>query len=845
MIQAPLTLSAFYCGKVKPMLMPLLLVLALLMGGLQTALAQCISTSSYGNSIPAPAPGASISFNQITPGQYATVTGVVSSRTYTLTSSTGTVDNFTVTYGTPDGGILASGFAPYYLHVNFQGCTPSNVTRNITMTAANPGCTNATSIGTVAAPAPGLSATFTGINAGVYGTMTGAVAGQIYSASSTVATDYITIRQNSPGGAVVAVGTQPLAFVPSVAGTYYYHLNTNAACGTQASARNLVISAMAPACTNTAFYSAKPAPLPGASVNWTFFQPGEYAEITNAAAGQVYTASSTITTYYFTIRQGTPGGAVIAAGFHPLAFVAPAAGSYFIHMNTNAACGTSTTSTTSSTMTVSASSACNSTTYGGSFTAPAPGASATDFSNYAGEYTEMDNTVAGSPYTVTSSIATDYITVRQGSNTGAVIATGTQPLAFTATVAGTYFILVHTSNTCGFQTTQRNITVTGNYPVCANTAATGTAAAPAPGGSSTISNINAGQYGTLTGVTAGRAYTAASSATGDYITIRQGSATGTLVVAGTQPVNFTAAAAGTYYVHVNTNANCGAQSTGRTITISTPAPACTNTTPFSSIAAPATGSSNSLANVYANEYTTLTGAVAGRVYITSSTTTTDYISIRQGSYNGAVVAAGTQPVTFTAAAAGNYYIHVNTNSSCGTQGSGRTITVSATCSPNVSAAAASNSPVCAGNTLNLTASGGVSYAWTGPNGFTSTAQNPVLTNSTVARSGVYTVSITNAQGCSAPSSVTVAVNAAVSLAISPSSATICAGQSTTLTASGGSTSTVSITYDIPLANLFGFIYSCGSSKYIDYNANPGFQWTDTGSGTVTGISELLRDFALC
>lgn len=64
---------------------------------------------------------------------------------------------------------------------------------------------------------------------------------------------------------------------------------------------------------------------------------------------------------------------------------------------------------------------------------------------------------------------------------------------------------------------------------------------------------------------------------------------------------------------------------------------------------------------------------------------------------------------------------------------------------NFAVNAGSNSPVCKGNAINLTASasntggGTVTYSWTGPNGFTSSLQNPVIGNAQGAMSGVYTV----------------------------------------------------------------------------------------------------------
>ena len=58
--------------------------------------------------------------------------------------------------------------------------------------------------------------------------------------------------------------------------------------------------------------------------------------------------------------------------------------------------------------------------------------------------------------------------------------------------------------------------------------------------------------------------------------------------------------------------------------------------------------------------------------------------------------------------------------------------------------ASSNSPVCVANDIQLSASGvaGASYFWTGPNGFTSTLQNPVIHNAAVTDSGTYKVTVT-------------------------------------------------------------------------------------------------------
>ncbi len=79
--------------------------------------------------------------------------------------------------------------------------------------------------------------------------------------------------------------------------------------------------------------------------------------------------------------------------------------------------------------------------------------------------------------------------------------------------------------------------------------------------------------------------------------------------------------------------------------------------------------------------------------------------------------------------------------------------------------ASNNSPVCqeSGIALGLSSTGGASpftYAWSGPNGFISTDQNPVLSNASLAMTGIYTVTVTDALGQTATISTTVIVNPA-------------------------------------------------------------------------------------
>src|SRR4030066_406751 len=58
------------------------------------------------------------------------------------------------------------------------------------------------------------------------------------------------------------------------------------------------------------------------------------------------------------------------------------------------------------------------------------------------------------------------------------------------------------------------------------------------------------------------------------------------------------------------------------------------------------------------------------------------------------------------------------------------------------ATASATSPVCEGGDIQLTGGpSGMTYSWTGPDGFTSTDQSPLITNATTANEGVYTLPV--------------------------------------------------------------------------------------------------------
>jgi hypothetical protein len=437
---------------------------------------------------------------------------------------------------------------------------------------------------------------------------------------------------------------------------------------------------------------------------------------------------------------------------------------------------------------------CTASSLFGGGTAPLPGASLVmSTCNFADEYTEVTSVIAGNNYQATSSVATDFITVRQGTATGPVIASGTQPLNFTATVAGSYYIHFHTNALCGTQMSCRTTTLFGLSNSCNNATSGASVVAPAAGSTVTLNACHtANSYSTVTTVAASANYTVTSSVATDWITIRQGTAGGALIASGNSPLTWNSTVAGTYYVHINTNSSCGTSATCRNVTLRRNTPACTNTSPFGTAVAPTSGATVTVSTCnFASEYNEITGVAAATTYISASSVATDYITVRQGTFNGTVIAAGTTPLSWTSTVAGTYFIHYNTNSLCGTDATCRTTTLQNQCSlPLPTAVSATPNSVCPGANVNLNAtSSGNTIRWytqaTGGTNFGTSASganalvNPLLTTT-------YYAEAFSAGGCVSVNrvlaSVIVSGGPAAPTAVSATPTTVCPNSSSNLRA---------------------------------------------------------------
>jgi len=130
--------------------------------------------------------------------------------------------------------------------------------------------------------------------------------------------------------------------------------------------------------------------------------------------------------------------------------------------------------------------------------------------------------------------------------------------------------------------------------------------------------------------------------------------------------------------------------------------------------------------------------------------------------------------------------------------------------PAVTASASSNSPVCTGNSLSLSCSiSGATYSWSGPNSYTSNAQNPSISIAQLIHAGDYTVVVTGIPGgcpsTSATTHVDVYESAVAPQLLASSVISLCSDDNGAiiLTATGGSGNTLEWFDDFCGGNLIG------------------------------------------
>lgn len=251
--------------------------------------------------------------------------------------------------------------------------------------------------------------------------------------------------------------------------------------------------------------------------------------------------------------------------------------------------------------------------------------------------------------------------------------------------------------------------------------------------------------------------------------------------------------------------------------------------------------SNGTLNVTPNQ----TVCAGGSTTLTASGADTYSWSPSTGlsSTTGAMVTAS-PPSTTT-------YTVTGTSNGCTATG-----TVTVTIGPSPAVTASNNGPLCLGEDLMLNAatSPGATFQWTGPNGFTSTEQNPVITGITDNNVGDYSVSI-QVNGCTNSAMTTLGLNPNIYPVLTPAGPFCSNDQTVVLTADiqGGTWSGPGITnaaagiFDPSQAQVgsneitYTLSIPCGQSSTMQIVVNPQPQ-INFMADRLTGCSPLNVNF---
>lgn len=407
--------------------------------------------------------------------------------------------------------------------------------------------------------------------------------------------------------------------------------------------------------------------------------------------------------------------------------------------------------------------------------------------------------------------------------------TGTQAVVNPTTT--TVYTLSGSSGTC-VNTQTTSVTVGGSLTVNVNTASI------CSGNSATLTATGATTYTWNTGATTSSIVVSPLSTTFYTVNANSGGCSGnntTTVTVNTNPTvtvnNATICSGGTATLTA-TGASTYSWNTGATANILNPTPTvttiytvtgsngtCSNVKTSTvtvtgaismSVAASNTsicsGSNATLTASGATTYTWNTGATSAIIVVSPTTSTTYTVNGSVGAcsaiktitinstitptvtVNNATVCAG-NAATLTATGASAYSWNTGATTSIinptpagttvytvtgsnGTCTNIKTATVSVAANPTVSV----NSPtICSGNSASLNASGASSYSWNTGASSSGIVVSPLTSTS-------YTVTGTNAAGCTANNVSNVTVNSTPTVAVA--NVTICAGGTTTLSASG-------------------------------------------------------------
>lgn len=192
-------------------------------------------------------------------------------------------------------------------------------------------------------------------------------------------------------------------------------------------------------------------------------------------------------------------------------------------------------------------------------------------------------------------------------------------------------------------------------------------------------------------------------------------------------------------------------------------------------------------------------------------------------------------------AAGNYSVHITDANNC-------LQTVNFTIGGGGSATApalSSNAPICEGQDLQLNAGNipNAQYVWTGPGGFSSNTQNPVIPAAQLSNQGVYSCYVT-VGGCTGPVAnlnVVISPGPDASFTVGPP---VCAGQPVTVTYTGNVPGNANFNWNFGGGNVisgsgagpYSVVWNAGGNPVVTLAVSlAGCTGTQSGTATVEAL----------
>jgi len=496
------------------------------------------------------------------------------------------------------------------------------------------------------------------------------LANRQYTFSSSIATDYITIT-NESGTMSYATGTTPLVWQSgSNNETIRFFLHTNSTCGTSQTNRSKTIS-----CTSSAS-CLPPSNLASfnvgsnqASISWA-------ASASNPSLYDVYFNTTNITPTAGT----TPVGSIAATSATLNSLTASTTYYFWVRSNCNPLTSTWVYGGSFTTLTAGN---CNTAFYGlyptATFTPACSGTAELIVNDaWAGEYSNV-NILANQSYTFSSSVGTDYITITNSSGS-TILAYGLSPLSWNSgNSSGTIRYYLHADASCSNQNTNRS-----RFMTCQTS-----------GGCSSPTDLN------IVGVSANSAaflwtganpqppngyqyYISTSSVAPNTVTVPSGSVNQTtLNVFGLNSNTL-------YYFWLRSNCSPtpGAWISGGFFTTQGTSTFCSTAVygqnPATTFTPACSGSNEIIVNnARGGEYTSV-NVLANKQYTFTSSVTSDYITITN-STGTALFVNGISPLTWNSGATSGvirYYLHAD--SGCSFENANRTRSISCSSTLSVS-----------------------------------------------------------------------------------------------------------------------------------------------------------------